>query len=65
MENHLTWIKKNPTRIVSYMANSEHKEVPYIRLQGNWLNAAGFEIGSLFIAEVLENKIVLIKKEKV
>lgn len=47
------------------MANSEHKEVPYIRLQGNWLNAAGFEIGSLFIAEVLENKIVLIKKEKV
>lgn len=41
------------------MANSQFKQVPYIRLQGNWLNEAGFGIGSLFVAEVIENKIVL------
>jgi hypothetical protein len=45
------------------LANSQFKQIPFIRLQGDWLNEAGFGIGSLFVAEVTENKIVLVKKE--
>lgn len=44
------------------MMNTNFKSVPYIRLSGNWLQEAGFGIGSLFVAEVEENKIVLTKK---
>ncbi|MBI1939154.1 MAG: hypothetical protein HYS25_13680 [Ignavibacteriales bacterium] len=34
-----------------------------MRLQGEWLNDAGFGIGSLFVADVTENKIVLRSKK--
>lgn len=43
------------------MRNETQK--PYIRLQGEWLTDAGFGIGSLFVAEIQENQIILIKKE--
>jgi len=43
------------------MMNTNFKSVPYIRLSGSWLNEAGFGIGSLFVAETEENKIVLTK----
>lgn len=46
------------------MMNMNFKSVPFIRLSGKWLNEAGFGIGSSFVAEVIENKIVLIKKDK-
>ena len=45
------------------MMDTNFKSVPYIRLSGNWLNEVGFGIGSLFVAEVEENKIVLTKKQ--
>lgn len=57
----IQWIKKNCSRKVSYISRSNSPVKPYIRLQGDWLIDAGFEIGSLFIAEIEENKITLIK----
>ncbi|MBS4034367.1 MAG: hypothetical protein KGZ85_07890 [Ignavibacterium sp.] len=38
-------------------------ERPYIRLQGEWLNEAGFGIGSLFVAEITDNQIILTRRD--
>ncbi len=54
-----TWIKKNPTRTVSYLMNGEFKVTPFIRLQGKWLDELGFKVGSKFSAEIKEGKILL------
>ncbi len=56
------WIKKNCLRKVSYISRNNSAVKPYIRLQGEWLAEAGFDIGSLFIAEIENDKIILIKK---
>lgn len=32
---------------------------PFIRLQGRWLDEAGFGIGSSFTAEIVEDRIIL------
>lgn len=39
--------------------NSDRKSIPYIRLQGIWLDEVGFKVGTQFTAEVIENKIIL------
>lgn len=43
--------------------NSEFKTTPFIRLQGKWLEAVGFKVGSEFIAEIEDNQITLKLKE--
>jgi len=48
---------------VSYIVRQNSEPKPYIRLQGEWLVDAGFGIGSLFVAEIVENKIVLTKND--
>lgn len=43
--------------------NDSFVATPFIRLQGRWLDEAGFRIGSLFTAEIFENKIILVRKD--
>lgn len=40
--------------------NSEFKTTPFIRLQGKWLTELGFEVGTQFVAEI-ENKRIILK----
>lgn len=45
------------------MTNSNFISKPFIRLTGDWLEEAGFSIGSNYKVEVQERKIVLEVKE--
>lgn len=49
-------------RKVSYIGKDFTNLKPYIRLQGNWLKEAGFNINDFYFVEVRNNKITLIKK---
>lgn len=46
-------------RIISYRANCNFKEVPYIRLSGKWLQDMGFTIGSNFTVITDKNTVSL------
>lgn len=39
--------------------DSSYKTTPFIRLQGKWLESVGFTVGSKFIAEIKNDKIIL------
>lgn len=45
---------------MSYIFN-KHDAVPYVRLQGKWLDEIGFEIGSAFQLEIIDSSIILKK----
>ena len=42
---------------VSYLPESQIGSVPYIRLRGAWLRAAGFEIGDQMTVSVEQGKL--------
>jgi len=51
---------------VSYYSNYNCKETPFIRLQGKWLEDAGFKIGDkIEVQEKLEELVIrVVKGEK-
>ena len=56
------------TLSVSYLPNMgesawKPQGVPYIRMRGHWLRAAGFEIGNKIVVSVEAGKLTLVKKE--
>jgi hypothetical protein len=51
------------TFTISYAPDAKHT-TPYIRLQGHWLRAAGFEIGKRIIVSVEQGRLTISNHEE-
>ena len=60
-ERHLKVYSSTQTKQTSYF-HTEYKEVPMIRLQGQWLEAAGFHPSDDIHITIKENELVITKK---
>ena len=49
---------------VSKLFNSCGKYMPFVRLQGAWLEQVGFCAGDKIVAHIEEGRIVLVKDDK-
>lgn len=55
---------KNRILTVSYYSNYNSKETPFIRLQGKWLEEAGFKIGDkIEVREQQEELVIRVVKD--
>ena len=60
-ERHLKVYSSTQTQQISYF-HTEYKDVPMIRLQGQWLEAAGFHASDNILITIKENELVITKE---
>lgn len=60
-ERQLKVYSSTQTNHTSYY-HTKYKEVPMIRLQGQWLEAAGFHASDNILITIKENELVITKK---
>ncbi|WP_423735214.1 SymE family type I addiction module toxin [Chitinophaga caseinilytica] len=64
MKNEKSYGKVFPTRHLTVSRKPGSRDITSLMLAGNWLEDAGFEMGSIVRLEVWEDKIIIHKTDK-